>query len=360
MPNNRRILITGNNGYIGSVMAPWLRSQDYEVVGLDTGYFSECTLVGDLAETPTIRKDLRDVTAKDLAGFDAVIHLAALSNDPIGNMNEAWTREINGEGTIRLAIFAKQAGVRRFIFSSSCIMYGMSKAAVVDENAPLAPQTEYARSKVKAEMALRQLADDRFAPTFCRNGTVYGLSPRMRFDTVLNNLMGAAFTTGRVSIHSDGTPWRPVVHVQDVTRAFHAVLTAPLEVVNNEAFNIGAQELNHQIRELGEIVAETVPGCQVALAPQAGADQRTYKADFGKFKRTFPEFDFRWTARRGANELHTAFQRIGLTHDEFTDKRFTRLSWVRHLLDSQSVDGTLRWTEVKADADQNPRWAYSE
>jgi nucleoside-diphosphate-sugar epimerase len=348
MPNNRRILVTGNNGYIGSVMAPWLKSQGYDVVGLDTDYFRPCTLVPDLAEIRTIHKDLREVSAKDLVGFDAVIHLAALSNDPIGNLNEAWTREINGEGTIRLAKFAKQAGVKRFLFSSSCIMYGMSEAAVVNETAPLAPQTEYARSKVVAEKALSELASDGFSPTFCRNGTIYGLSPRMRFDTVLNNLTGSGFTTGLVEIHSDGTPWRPVVHVQDVARAFQTVLEAPLEAVHNEAFNVGADELNHRIRELGQIVADTVPGCKLAMVPQPGADQRTYKADFAKFKRTFPAFAFRWTARKGADELYTAFQRIGLTSSQFTDKRFTRLNWLRHLLDSGSVDEALRWAEVTA------------
>jgi len=346
MLNHKRILITGNNGYIGSVMAPWLQGQGYDVVGLDTEYFGACTLGPDPAEVPTIRKDLREVTAADLLGFDAVIHLAALSNDPIGNLNAAWTREINGEATIRLAQLAKQAGIPRFLFSSSCIMYGMSEAAVVDENAPLAPQTEYARSKAEVEMALRQLADDRFSPTFCRNGTIYGLSPRMRFDTVLNNFMGSAFTTGQVVIHSDGTPWRPVVHVQDVARAFQAVLEAPLKLVHNEAFNVGAGHLNHQIRELGQIVAETVAGCELSFVPQPGADQRTYVADFSKFKRTFPAFEFRWTARKGAQELHAAFQNVGLTHRDFTDKRFTRLSWLRHLLDSGSVDGTLRWAEA--------------
>src|ERR1700680_687693 len=282
MPNNRRILIPGNNGYIGSVMGPWLQSQGYDVVGLDTGYFSACTLVSDFAEIPTIRKDLRVVTARDLAGFDAVIHLAALSNDPIGNLKEAWTREINCRGTIRLAELAKQMGVQRFIFSSSCIMYGMSEAAIVDETAPLAPQTEYARSKVDAERALSCLADDRFSPTFCRNGTIYGLSPRMRFDTVLNDFMGAAFTTGRVEIHSNGMPWRPVVHVQDVARAFQAVLEAPLELVHNEPFNTGSDELNHQIRDLGQIVVKTVPGCDLAMVPQPGSDQRRYKTDVAK------------------------------------------------------------------------------
>ena len=348
MPSNRRILITGNNGYIGSVMGPWFKSQGYDVVGLDTDYFYPCTLVPDLAEVRTIHKDLREVTAGDLDGFAAVIHLAALSNDPIGNLNEGWTREINGDGTIRLAKLAKQAGVRRFLFSSSCIMYGMSEASVVDETAPLAPQTQYARSKVDAEMALQQLADDRFSPTYCRNGTIYGLSPRMRFDTVLNNLMGTAVTTNRVVIHSDGTPWRPVVHVQDVARAFQAVLEAPVEIVHNEAFNVGSNQLNHQIRELGQIVAARVPGCELAMVPKHDADQRTYKADFGKFKRTFPEFEFRWSAHKGADELFAAFRRIGLTHDQFMDKRFTRLNWLRHLLDSGAVDGSLRWTEVAA------------
>ena len=348
MPNNRRVLITGSDGYIGSVMAPWLQSQDYDVVGLDTGYFFVTPLVPELAKIPTIRKDLREITAEDLAGFDAVIHLAALSNDPIGNLNNAWTREINGDGTIRLAQLARQAGVRRFLFSSSCIMYGLSQAAVVNEDAPLAPQTEYARSKVEAESALSQLANDEFSPTFCRNGTVYGLSPRMRFDTVLNDLTGHAFTTGRVVIHSDGTPWRPVVHVQDVARAFQAVLEAPRALVHNQAFNTGADHLNHQIRDLGQIVTETVPGCELEIVAQASADQRTYKADFAKFQKTFPDFQFQWTARKGAQELYTSFKSIGLTHGEFRDKRFTRLAWLRHLIDSGQVDDSLRWIPARA------------
>ena len=355
MRNNKRILITGNNGYIGSIMAPWLRNQGYDVVGLDAEYFSACTLVPDACQIPAIRKDLREATAKELVGFDAVIHLAALSNDPIGNLNEVWTEEINFQGTIHLAKLAKQAGVPRFIFSSSCIMYGMSEAGVVDESSPLAPQTAYARSKVDAERMLSRLSDDRFSPTFCRNGTVYGLSPRMRFDTVLNNLVGSGFTTGRIVIHSDGTPWRPVVHVQDVARAFQAVLEAPLNIVHNEAFNIGANQLNHQIRELGQIVVETVPGCELAFVPDPDADQRTYKADFGKFRRTFPAFDFRWTVRKGAQELFTAFEKMELTHSAFTDKRFTRLSWLGHLLDRGSLDETLRWIETSSRVTRNGR-----
>jgi nucleoside-diphosphate-sugar epimerase len=343
MPHAKRILVTGNNGYLGSVMAPWLKRAGYNVIGLDTNYFGECTLVPDLAEIPTIRKDLREIVPADLRDFDAIIHLAALSNDPIGNLNAEWTREINSEGSIRLAEMAKEVGVGRFIFSSSCIMYGMSEAAVVDETAPLAPQTEYARSKVLVETALRELADDQFSPTYCRNGTVYGVSPRMRFDTVLNNLMGSAVTTGRVEVHSDGTPWRPVVHVQDVARAFQAVLEAQLEKVHNQAFNIGADHLNQQIRALAEIVVETVPGCTLAMVPQPGADQRTYRADFSKFSRTFPEFKFQWTARDGARQLYETFKAIGLTNADYTDKRFTRLRWLRYLLDNDLIDESLHW-----------------
>jgi nucleoside-diphosphate-sugar epimerase len=346
MNKSNRVLVTGNHGYIGSVMAPALARAGYDVVGLDADYFMECTLVPDLADIPTIVKDIRTVTPADLRGFDAVVHLAALSNDPIGNLNAAWTREINLEGTVRIAQMAKEAGVRRFLFSSSCIMYGMSGADTVDETSPLAPETEYARSKVKAEAALRELADERFSPTFCRNGTIYGLSPRMRFDTVLNDLTGRAYTTGEVEIYSDGTPWRPVVHVQDVARAFQAILEAPLEIVHNEAFNVGADKLNHQIRELAEIVADTVPGCRISFKHEAGADQRTYKARFAKFAGAFPEFEFNWTARDGARELYESFKANGLTAADFNDRRFTRLRWLRHLVDDGRVNGNLFWNEA--------------
>jgi nucleoside-diphosphate-sugar epimerase len=346
MKKATRVLITGSNGYIGSIMAPWLLRQGYEVVGLDTDYFADCTLTPNGAEVPTIRKDIRDIVPSDVRGFDAIVHLAALSNDPIGNLNEDWTTDINGRGTVRLAEIAKEAGVRRFIFSSSCIMYGMAEASVVNEDSPLDPQTVYARSKVQAEESLARLADDRFSPTFCRNGTVYGLSPRMRFDTVLNNLMGIAFTKRRVVIHSDGTPWRPVVHVQDVARAFQTVLEAPLQDVHNQAFNTGAEELNHQVRDLAEIVLKIVPDCELVMDPQPGADQRTYKADFGKFNRSFPEFRFLWTPEKGARELYNAFQSIGLTYDDFIDRRFTRLNWLNHLLQTGRLDDSLRWTRA--------------
>lgn len=341
----KRVLITGHNGYIGSVLAPVLMQAGYEVVGLDTGYFSECTLVPDAVSVTSVCKDIRAIDEKDLRGFYAVIHLAALSNDPIGNLDVGWTREINYEGSVRLAEYAKAAGVERFLFSSSCIMYGMSEANVVTEESPLDPRTEYARSKVLAERVISALAGDGFSPTFLRNGTIYGLSPRMRFDTVLNDLVATAVTTGKVIVHSDGKPWRPVVHVQDVARAFKAILEAPIKKVHNQAINTGANELNHQIRELAEITARTVPGCKLEIRARSAADQRTYKADFGKFASTFPEFKFNWTAEKGAAELYRAFQSIGLTYSDLTDKRFTRLKWLNYLLKTRRLDDQLRWRD---------------
>ena len=341
----KRILITGHSGYIGSVMARLLAEAGYGVAGFDTGYFDACTLMPEPVRVAARRKDIRDIAVADLQGFDAVIHLAALSNDPLGNLDAALTREINYRATARLAECAKEAGVRRFLFSSSCIMYGMSEANVVDETSPLDPRTEYARSKVLAEGAVAALADDGFSPTFLRNGTIYGLSPRMRFDTVLNDLHGTAVTTGKVIVHSDGQPWRPVVHVEDVARAFMTVLEAPREKIHNQAFNTGANKLNRQIRELAEIVARTVPGCALELRAHSGADQRTYKADFGKFARVFPDFEFRWSAEEGARQLAGQFQALGLTHEDLTGKRFTRLKWLSHLLDSGELDGALRWRQ---------------
>jgi nucleoside-diphosphate-sugar epimerase len=343
-----RVLITGHVGYIGSVMAPAFIEAGHEVTGLDTGYFAECTLVPDRVEVPAVRKDIRDIERSDLDGFDAVVHLAALSNDPIGNLNDRWTEEINFEASLRLAELAREAGVGRFLFSSSCIMYGMSEAAVVDETAPLDPKTEYARSKVQGERAIAELADNAFSPVFLRNGTVYGVSPRMRFDTVFNDLLGRAVANRRVVVYGDGKPWRPVVHVKDLVRAFEAALVAPREKVHGEAFNTGADHLNHQVGDLARIAVAAVPGCELEVLDRPGADQRTYKADFSKWARTFPDCEFEWTPERGAAELRAAFESIGLTPEDFEDRRFTRLKWLSHLLDSGAVDGELRWSGVGA------------
>jgi nucleoside-diphosphate-sugar epimerase len=339
----KKILITGHDGYIGSVMTPHLLNAGYDITGLDIGYFSECTLVPGEVNVPVVRKDIRDLVAKDLEGFDAVVHLAALSNDPIGNLNDSWTEDINFHASVKLADLAKAAGVSRFLFSSSCIMYGASNTAVVTEESPLDPKTEYARSKVKGEKAITDLAAPGFSPIFLRNGTIYGVSPRMRFDTVFNDLVGSAVTTGKVIVYSDGKPWRPVIHVQDVARMFEAALAAPTEKIHNQAFNAGANELNHQIIELAQIAVRTVPNCKLEVVAKSSADQRTYKADFGKFARTFPDFKFKWNVVDGAVELYEAFKRVGLKHSDFVDKKFTRLKWLRYLLDSKRLDGQLRW-----------------
>lgn len=347
-PDTLTVLLTGSRGYIGSIMAAELVRTGHRVVGLDTGYFADCTLVPDRVDIPELRKDIRELELDDVRGFDAVVHLAALSNDPIGNLDERWTEEINHLSSVRLAELAREVGVTRFLFSSSCIMYGMSSTELVDEESPLDPQTEYARSKVKSEMAIRQLATDSFSPTYLRNGTIYGVSPRMRFDTVLNDLVGRAFTTGVITVFSDGRPWRPVIHVEDVARSFAHVLAAPRELVHNEAFNNGADHLNHQVIELAEIAAAAVPGCEVEVLGEASADQRTYKADFGKFARTFPDFEWRWNARSGADELASTFADIQLTHDDFRDPRFTRLRWLEHLLEGR-LDSSLRWVATEVD-----------
>ena len=340
----RPVLVTGHRGYLGSVMAPFLLQRGYDVVGLDVGYFDDCTITADPVEIPSINKDIRDLARADLRAFYAVIHLAALSNDPIGNLDETWTEDINHRSSVRLAELAREADVRRFLFSSSCIMYGSSSLDTVDENSPLDPRTTYARSKVKSEEAIRELARDGFSPTFLRNGTVYGLSPRMRFDTVLNDLTGAALANRRVVVFGDGKPWRPVVHVQDVAAAFCQVLEAPVSAIHNEAFNTGADHLNHRVIELAEIAADLVPGCELEVRGEPGADQRTYRASFEKFARAFPDFEFRWDAVSGAKQLIEDYRRIGLDAALFADARFVRLRWLNRLLDSGQLDGSLRWT----------------
>jgi len=339
----KRVLVTGHDGYIGSVLTPMLLESGYDVVGIDSEYYHDCSIVPEAAGVPGLRKDIRDLGPDDLAGFDAVIHLAALSNDPIGNLNEEWTDQINRFGSSLVAQAARLAGVQRFLYSSSCIMYGMSEAAVVNEDSPLDPKTSYAASKVAGERAISHLAADGFSPTFLRNGTVYGLSPRMRFDTVLNNLAGSGVSTGKVVLHGDGTPWRPVVHVRDVSRAFIHLLEAPIEDVHNRAFNVGEDSLNCQIIELAEAVLEAVPGSRLERLDNPDADQRTYRTDFSRFATTFPDFKFRWSVAAGARDLCNSLREIGITADDFVDRRFTRLKWLSYLLDNGRLDGSLRW-----------------
>jgi nucleoside-diphosphate-sugar epimerase len=340
-----RVLLTGHNGYIGSVMAPFLARAGHEVTGLDVGYYAETDFIRGRGDADFPLMDIRDVRkTEDLRGFDAVVHLAALSNDPIGNLRPDWTRQINLEGTLGLAELAKRAGVRRFLFSSSCIMYGSANTEDVDETAPLDPKTEYARSKVEAERALRSLADDGFSPVYIRNGTVYGLSPRMRFDTVLNNFVGQAVVTGKIVIFSNGQPWRPVVHVEDICRSFLQFLEASRERVHNEAFNNGCDELNWRVIDLARAAQKAVPGTEIEIRSEPGADQRTYRASFAKFLRTFPDFRFVWTPESGADELAETFRRLRLDRGKFESSDFTRLKWLQLLIREGRLDDQLRWT----------------
>lgn len=343
-----RVLVTGHYGYIGSVMAPVLQAVGHEVVGLDAYYYEDCTL-GDeeSVDIPALRKDIRDITPKDLQGFEAVIHLAALCNDPLGDLNPAWTFDINHLASVNLARSAKCAGVERFLYSSSCSMYGASGTDMpLTEEAHLNPLTPYAVSKVRTEKDISDLATDEFSPVFMRNATAYGVSPRLRADLVLNNLTCWAYTTGRVRIMSDGTPWRPIVHIEDISRAFAEVLVAPRETIHNQAINIGVERENYQVRELAEIVQKTVPGCHVEYAGDGGPDPRNYRVSFGKLTRLLPGFQPRWTARDGARELYEACLRVGLTLPDFQGRKFIRLNQLRHLLDSNRLDRTLRWIQA--------------
>jgi nucleoside-diphosphate-sugar epimerase len=341
-----RILITGHKGYIGAVMSPLISDAGHEVVGLDSDLFEQCTFGEAPREYPSIRKDLRDVEHSDLEGFDAVIHLAGLSNDPLGNLNPNLTYDINHHASVRLARLSKEVGVKRFLFSSSCSTYGAAGDKILDETAEFNPVTPYARSKVLVEQEVALLASAEFSPIFLRNATAYGVSPRLRFDLVLNNLTAWALTTGRVFIKSDGTPWRPIVHIEDISRAFLAALEAPRDLVHNQAFNVGRSEENYQIRELAEIVMETVPGCTIEFAADAGPDKRCYRVDFSRIARILPAFQPKWDARRGARELYSAYKKVSLCVDDFEGPRYKRIDHIQGLLTSGRLKADLRWQTV--------------
>jgi nucleoside-diphosphate-sugar epimerase len=342
-----RVLVTGHNGYVGTIMVPMLMEAGHDVVGLDSDLYEQATF-GDADGTqniPALKKDIRNVEASDVEGFDAVIHLAGLSNDPLGDLNPQITFEINHLASVRLARLAKEVGVKRFIFSSSCSNYGASGEDWINEESPFNPVTPYGISKVRVEQDVANLADENFSPTFPRSATAYGVSPRLRFDLVLNNLVAWAFTTGRVHLKSDGMAWRPIVHIEDMARAFIAILHAPREKVHNQAFNVGRTGENYRVREMAEIVAETVPGSRIEYAEGAEPDKRCYRVNCDKLPQTLPEFKPQWDARRGAQELYTAFQKVGLTLEEFEGSRYRRVAHVKHLISTGRLDSSLRWKQ---------------
>jgi nucleoside-diphosphate-sugar epimerase len=341
-----KVLVTGTEGYIGSRLAPWLTSHGHEITGLDAGFYRDGTLYLDPVGLPqlprTIYKDLRTVTPADFEGFDAVIHLAELSNDPLGQHRPQITFNINHEGSVRIAKAARQAGVRRFVYASSCSVYGIGAADFVDENSAVNPQTAYAKCKVLVEGDLKPMADAGFGVVFLRNATAYGPSPRMRFDIVLNDLCALAWTKKKIAMISDGSPWRPIVHIEDICEAMRCALEAPIDTINGEIFNVGATEENYRIREIAQIIASTFPGCEVTMGPPS-ADNRSYRVSFDKIASRLPGFKARWTAKMGAEELLRLFERIEMSSDTYEFRAFTRLKQLMYLQRTGQVDDDLHW-----------------
>jgi nucleoside-diphosphate-sugar epimerase len=342
-----KILVTGHKGYIGAVLTPMLLERGHSVIGLDSDLFRACTFAGELADTPSLEMDARDVRFSDLQaaslrGLDAIIHLAGLSNDPLGDYRPELTSEINFDASVNLARLAKAAGVPRFVFASSCSNYGAAGDAFLNETSAFNPVTPYGVSKVRVEQAVAPLADATFSPTFLRASTAYGLSPRLRFDLVVNNLTAWAFTTGEVHLKSDGSPWRPIVHVEDIARAYVAVIEADRSDVHNEAFNVGQTTENYQIREIAETVRDVVPGSKVGFANDAAPDKRNYRVDCNYLARKIRTFKPQWTCRRGVEQLYAAYSTVGLRLDEFEGDRFMRIAHIRKLIRDRRFDESLR------------------
>ncbi len=340
-----KVLVTGSDGYLGALTAPYLRNRGHEVVGLDTGFFREGWLYNPrgMVLPETLTKDIREVTADDLAGVDAVVHMGELSNDPLGELSRDLTYAVNHRGSVRLADVARSADVQRFVHMSSCSVYGVAEEGEVDESSPVRPQTAYAECKALVERDVSSLAGDEFSPTFLRNATAFGASPRQRFDIVLNNLCGVAWTTGEIVMTSDGTPWRPLVHALDIAKAIACVLDAPRDAVHDEVFNVGDAAQNYQVKEIAEVVAATFPGCGLRFGAPS-ADNRSYRVNFDKINTQLPGFRCEWDAERGARQLHDVLAAVDPDREAFAARPFTRLAQLRHLIATSQLDTDLFWT----------------
>lgn len=338
------VLVTGTDGYIGSVLGPYLVGKGHNITGLDTGYYRSGWLFNDREKQyPTyINKDLRQIEAKDLEGFDAVVHMAELSNDPLGQLNPEITFKINHKGSVRIAKLCKEAGVGRFVYMSSCSVYGMGTEEKKTEDSALLPQTAYAECKMMVEKDVSKLADSSFSPTFLRNATAYGASPRMRFDIVLNNLSGLAWTTGVIKMISDGMPWRPLVHIRDISKAIHCVLEAPRDIIHNQIFNVGDDSENYRVKEIAEIVGSVFKGCEVTFG-DSGGDNRSYRVSFDKINTQLPGFSCEYRAKKGAEELREIFERIEMKAEIFNDRPYTRLKQLNFLVNTGQLDDELFW-----------------